>query len=153
MAHEKYSLSPVGKESQRVLLSPRKGVRQISRTPFKVLDAPELAVSSVVDRCCYALRLNLTQDDFYLNLVSWSASNVLGVGLNSCVYLWSAHTSKVTKLCDTMATTAGGEDISDVITGLEWTNRVSLGIRHIWGLHVDRCDREARSQSGQTEVL
>jgi len=44
MGHEKYSLSPVGKESQRVLLSPRKGVRQISRTPFKVLDAPELAV-------------------------------------------------------------------------------------------------------------
>ncbi len=44
MAHEKYSLSPVGKESQRVLLSPRKGVRQVSRTPFKVLDAPELAV-------------------------------------------------------------------------------------------------------------
>ncbi len=44
MAHEKYSRSPVGKESQRVLLSPRKGVRQVSRTPFKVLDAPELAV-------------------------------------------------------------------------------------------------------------
>ena len=44
MAHEKYSLSPVGKESQRLLLSPRKGVRQISRTPFKVLDAPEMAV-------------------------------------------------------------------------------------------------------------
>lgn len=45
MGHEKYSLSPVGKESQKALLSPRKGVRQISRTPFKVLDAPELAVS------------------------------------------------------------------------------------------------------------
>ena len=44
MQHEKYSLSPVGKESQRVLLSPRKDVRQICRTPFKVLDAPELAV-------------------------------------------------------------------------------------------------------------
>lgn len=44
MEHEKYSLSPVGKRSQEVLLSPRKSVRQISRTPFKVLDAPELAV-------------------------------------------------------------------------------------------------------------
>ena len=51
MGHERYSLSPVGKESQRVLLSPRKGVRQISRTPFKVLDAPELAVSSVLRSC------------------------------------------------------------------------------------------------------
>lgn len=47
MRHDKYSLSPVGKESQRVLLSPRKGVRPIARTPFKVLDAPELAVSEL----------------------------------------------------------------------------------------------------------
>jgi WD40 repeat protein len=45
--------------------------------PFKVLDAPAL------------------QDDFYLNLVDWSSLNVLAVGLGSCVYLWSACTSKV----------------------------------------------------------
>jgi cell division cycle 20-like protein 1 (cofactor of APC complex) len=48
MRHEKYNLSPVGNESQRVLLSPRKGIRQIARSPFKVLDAPELAVSYLV---------------------------------------------------------------------------------------------------------
>ena len=35
------------------------------------------------------------QDDFYLNLVDWSSTNVLSVGLGSCVYLWSAHTSQV----------------------------------------------------------
>lgn len=35
------------------------------------------------------------QDDFYLNLVDWSAQNVLAVGLGTCVYLWSACTSKV----------------------------------------------------------
>jgi hypothetical protein len=35
------------------------------------------------------------QDDFYLNLVDWSAQNVLAVGLGGCVYLWSACTSKV----------------------------------------------------------
>ncbi len=39
-------------------------------------------------------------DDFYLNLVDWSAQNVLAVGLGSCVYLWSACTSKVTRLVD-----------------------------------------------------
>ena len=49
---------------------------------LQVLDAPAL------------------QDDFYLNLVDWSAQNVLAVGLGTCVYLWSACTSKVTKLCD-----------------------------------------------------
>ncbi|WZZ62961.1 hypothetical protein YC2023_063068 [Brassica napus] len=40
------------------------------------------------------------QDDFYLNLVDWSAHNVLAVGLGNCVYLWNGCSSKVTKLCD-----------------------------------------------------
>lgn len=75
-----YSLSPVSIKSQKLLRSPRKATRKISRIPFKVLDAPEL------------------QDDFYLNLVDWSAQNVLAVGLGSCVYLWSACTSQVISL-------------------------------------------------------
>ena len=49
--------------------------RKINKMPFKVLDAPQL------------------QDDFYLNLVDWSAQNVLAVGLNRSVYIWSACTS------------------------------------------------------------
>ena len=57
-------------------------VRKISKIPFKVLDAPEL------------------QDDFYLNLIDWSSQNVLSVGLGSCVYLWSACTSQVTRAQD-----------------------------------------------------
>ena len=64
------------------LASPSRLPRKIPRAPFKVLDAPALA------------------DDFYLNLVDWSAQNVLAVGLGSCVYLWSACTSKVTRLVD-----------------------------------------------------
>ncbi|KEH34720.1 cell cycle switch protein CCS52a [Medicago truncatula] len=52
------------------------------KPPRKVLDAPSL------------------QDDFYLNLVDWSSQNTLAVGLGTCVYLWSASNSKVTKLCD-----------------------------------------------------
>lgn len=39
-------------------------------------------------------------DDFYLNLVDWGSTNVLAVGLGSCVYLWSACTSRVMKLCE-----------------------------------------------------
>lgn len=34
--HERYSLSPVRQESQRLLMSPRKPVRQVSKVPFKV---------------------------------------------------------------------------------------------------------------------
>lgn len=63
-------------------IAPGRALRKIARAPFKVLDAPCL------------------KDDFYLNLVDWSASNVLAVGLGPCVYLWSACTSAVTKLCD-----------------------------------------------------
>ena len=92
-----YALSPVGSDSQRVLCSPRKAPRKISTVPYKVLDAPAL------------------QDDFYLNLVDWSSLNVLAVGLGTCVYLWSACTSKVTKLCD-----LGPEDS---VTSVSWTQR------------------------------
>lgn len=34
-------------------------------------------------------------DDFYLNLVDWSAQNLLAVGLDAAVYLWNAGNSKV----------------------------------------------------------
>ncbi|XP_027335601.1 protein FIZZY-RELATED 3 isoform X1 [Abrus precatorius] len=62
--------------------TPPKPPRKVPKTPHKVLDAPSL------------------QDDFYLNLVDWSSQNVLAVGLGTCVYLWSASNSRVTKLCD-----------------------------------------------------
>ena len=63
--------------SNKLLLSPRRVTRKISKIPFKVLDAPEL------------------QDDFYLNLLDWSSQNVLSVGLGTAVYLWSACTCQV----------------------------------------------------------
>jgi hypothetical protein len=84
--------------SQTQLKVSQKEQRHISKTPYKVLDAPEL------------------QDDFYLNLVDWSSTNYLGVGLGSCVYLWSANNSKVTKLCDL------GDD---KITSVNWAQNVS----------------------------
>ena len=71
-----------GYAEEDLLSAPYKQQRNIAKVPFKVLDAPAL------------------QDDFYLNLVDWSASNVLAVGLGTSVYLWSASTNKVTKLYD-----------------------------------------------------
>lgn len=44
--HSAYNLSPVKIESQRMLLSPRRAPRTLSKVPYKVLDAPELAVST-----------------------------------------------------------------------------------------------------------
>ena len=84
----------------RLLSGPRKPQRKVPKVPYKVLDAPAL------------------QDDFYLNLVDWSAANVLAVGLGSSVYLWSAHTSKVTRLVDLGA--------DDCVTSVAWTQRVCV---------------------------
>ena len=58
------------------------------------------------------------QDDFYLNLVDWSAQNVLAVGLGTCVYLWSACTSKVTKLCD-----FSSSEPQDSVCSVSWSQR------------------------------
>lgn len=98
---ENFSLTPVGSAaSQRLLSTPQAKKRRIQKVPFKVLDAPAL------------------QDDFYLNLVDWSSQNELAVGLGSCVYLWSACTSKVTKLCDLASA-------DDIVTSVGWAQRGS----------------------------
>ncbi|CAJ1865142.1 unnamed protein product [Sphenostylis stenocarpa] len=70
------------------------------KPPRKVLDAPSL------------------QDDFYLNLVDWSSQNVLAVGLGTCVYLYSASNSKVTKLCDLGP--------NDGVCSVQWTREGSF---------------------------
>ncbi|XP_028403784.1 fizzy-related protein homolog [Dendronephthya gigantea] len=124
-----YSLSPVSKNSHNLLRSPRKATRKISKVPFKVLDAPEL------------------QDDFYLNLVDWSQQNILSVGLGTCVYLWSACTSQVTKLCDL-------SDDSDSVTSVSWAERTGhvavgthRGFVQIWDATAQK---KLRSLEGHT---
>lgn len=94
-----FSLCPVGEDGDlsETGAVPRKTTRKIPRSPFKVLDAPAL------------------QDDFYLNLVDWSSHNILAVGLSACVYLWSASSSKVTKLCDL--------GLDDNVCSVAWTQR------------------------------
>lgn len=56
--------------------------RKIAKTPFKVLDAPNL------------------QDDFYLNLLEWSSQNILSVALDSSLYFWNAQNNKVLRFMD-----------------------------------------------------
>lgn len=95
-----FSTNPLLNLDQSEYTSPNiKQIRKISKMPFKVLDAPSL------------------QDDFYLNLVDWSSTNVLAVGLGRAVYIWSACTSRVTKLCEV--------PIDDSITSVGWSQRGS----------------------------
>ncbi|KAK3031904.1 hypothetical protein RJ639_036700, partial [Escallonia herrerae] len=106
--------------------APPKPPRKVPKTPHKVLDAPAL------------------QDDFYLSLVDWSSQNVLAVGLDTCVYLWTASTSKVTKLCDLGP--------NDGVCSVQWTREgsyisigTSLGQVQIWD--GTQCKR-VRTMSG-----
>ncbi|KAK3940704.1 quinon protein alcohol dehydrogenase-like superfamily [Diplogelasinospora grovesii] len=124
---EAYSLSPVRLGSQQMLLSPRRQPRSVSKVPYKVLDAPELA------------------DDFYLNLVDWGSANVLGVGLGSSVYMWNAQTSKVNKLCTL-------ED--DTVTSVSWIQKgthiaigTGRGLVQIWDAEKTR---RLRTMTGHT---
>ncbi|CAM1510277.1 Fc.00g006120.m01.CDS01 [Cosmosporella sp. VM-42] len=124
---EIYSLSPVRFGSQQMLLSPRRQPRAVSKVPYKVLDAPELA------------------DDFYLNLVDWGSANILGVGLGSSVYMWNAQTSKVNKLCTL-------ED--DTVTSVSWIQKgthiaigTGKGLVQIWDAEKTR---RLRTMTGHT---
>lgn len=126
MNDARFSVSPITLGSQRLLASPRKAPRHISKVPFKVLDAPDLA------------------DDFYLNLVDWGSSNVLSVGLGSCVYLWSACTSSVSKLCDIGP--------YDTVTSVNWMERgthvavgTNRGLVQIWDVAKSK---KVRSMAG-----
>jgi hypothetical protein len=43
----------------------------------------------------------LKVDDYYLNLLDWSKSNILAVALRQCVFLWNASTGATQKLLET----------------------------------------------------
>lgn len=128
---EAYSMSPVREESRQILESPRRQLRNVSKTPYRVLDAPELA------------------DDFYLNLVDWSSTNVLGVGLGSSVYLWTAHTAAVSKLCDLTST-------GDTVSSVSWVQKGSTlavgtltGRLHIYDAHTLQLQRTYQQAHAQ----
>ncbi|USW47669.1 Putative WD40/YVTN repeat-like-containing domain superfamily, The WD repeat Cdc20/Fizzy family [Septoria linicola] len=130
---EIYSLSPVKHSSQTMLLSPRKTPRQVSKVPYKVLDAPDLA------------------DDFYLNLVDWGSNDMLAVGLGASVYLWSRESGKVTTLC-----TLEG----DIVTSVGWIQRgthlaigTSKGVCHIWDCTAGKRLRTMTGHSSRISSL
>jgi cell division cycle 20-like protein 1 (cofactor of APC complex) len=114
-----FSRSPISDASIHLLYSPKKTFRHIPELPYKVLDAPDL------------------QDDFYLNLLDWSSSNILSVALGSCVYLHNAQTNNVQLLCDlshTQLPVPNNNPLnivgSDVVTSVQWSdwaNILSIG--------------------------
>lgn len=56
-------------------------------------------------------------DDYYLNLLDWSVTNLVAIGLGESVYVWNAETGDVSLLCSVGP--AEG-DISSVTEGDEY---------------------------------
>ncbi len=87
----------------RVLYSQNKGTRavhakhtrHIPSAPEHCLDAPDLV------------------DDYYLNLLDWSCSNVVAVALGPSVYLWNAATGSTEVMCEL-------EGEGDYVTSVSW---------------------------------
>ncbi|XP_017889126.1 cell division cycle protein 20 homolog [Ceratina calcarata] len=62
--------------------SVKASTRYIPQAPDRILDAPEIV------------------DDYYLNLIDWSESNILAVALGPNVYLWNAATGTIEQLLE-----------------------------------------------------
>ena len=108
--------------------------RKIAPNPYRILEAPGL------------------HDDFYLNLVDWSAQNILAVALDSSVFFWNATTSTVHELCDI------GED--DQVTSLSWSQRgahLSVGTKsgqvQIWDVNQKKKVRTLEGHTARVSSL
>ncbi|CAX41059.1 APC/C activator protein, putative [Candida dubliniensis CD36] len=116
---------------------------KIPNAPERVLDAPGLI------------------DDFYLNLLAWSSTNLLAIGLEDAVYVWNASTGSVGLLCELADKT--------LVTSLRWSQDGSYisigkddGLIEIWDIESNsklrtlNCDNHLTriaSQSWNQHVL
>ncbi|KAJ2594859.1 substrate-specific activator of APC-dependent proteolysis [Coemansia sp. RSA 1721] len=132
-SHDVYQASAVGPGARR-LLGSRPTPRRVARDPIKVLDAPGI------------------RDDYYLNLMDWSASNRVAVALGSEVYVWDAQSSATSRLCDV------GE--SDWVSSVRWDSNggqlavgLASGAVQLWDANRGRRLRTFASHSRRVGVL
>lgn len=106
--------------------------RQIPSAPSRILDAPDML------------------DDYYLNLLSWSDSNLLAVALHQTVYLWNAGTGDIQELC----TLDGNNDA--YVSSVSWVQEggahiavgTSSGSTQLWDV---QSGKQLRSMNGHSE--
>lgn len=103
-------------------------LRKINSNPERILDAPGY------------------QDDFYLNLLSWSTKNTLAIALETALYLWNGGSGEVTMLVDYENT---------AITSVIWSDddcHLSIGREdgntEIWDVETMSLVRTMRSGLG-----
>ncbi|KAG7665666.1 slp1 [[Candida] subhashii] len=107
--------------------------KKIPTAPERVLDAPGLV------------------DDFYLNLLAWSSTNLLAIGLEDAVYVWNANTGSVGLLCELPDKT--------IVTSLRWSNDGSYisigkddGLMEIWDIETNTKLRTLNCNNHQTRI-
>jgi cell division cycle protein 20 (cofactor of APC complex) len=124
-----YSASATGPKKKSCT---RLVARQIPSAPSRILDAPDL------------------MDDYYLNLLAWSDTNVLAVALGQTVYLWNAGTGDIQELCTFDATpTAHISSVSWVQAGgAHLAVGVSSGATQLWDVESGT---QLRSMDGHTD--
>ena len=130
--------------AQRVLYSQnrqamghRKGRvhRHIPSDAERVLDAPQLV------------------DDYYLNLLDWSSTNVLSIALGPTVYLWNASSGSIDEL---MSMPSDEEYISSV-SWIEQGNILALGTdsgaTQLWDVESKRLLRTMGGHSARVGAM
>lgn len=108
--------------------------RSILSAPVRVLDAPDL------------------MDDYYLNLLSWGANDVLAVALGQAVYLWNAGSGDITELLN-----LPGEDyvssVSWMCGGTHMAVGTSAGETQLWDCAAVKQLRSMRGHSARVGAL
>lgn len=109
--------------------------RQISTLPERILDAPQL------------------QDDYYLNLLDWGNSNMLGVALGQEVFLWNGQTYETSQL---MSTNQDNNTISS-INFISSGNCIAIGLSNttveLWDIIKETQIRSMKGHSGRVSSL
>lgn len=117
--------------------STHKKQRAIPSQPEKILDAPEV------------------KNDFYLQLLDWSDTNVLAVALDRDVYLWNAASGEITPLL-----TLPGPDYIASLSWIQGGNVLAIGtgdgepnVVQLWDCSVGKKLRSMRSHSSRASSL
>lgn len=108
--------------------------RTIKSVPYKVLDAPDL------------------KDDFYLNLLDWSAKNVVAVALGQAIYFHNPDTSNTRKFKEF--------NVDDGLTSLSFSktgNTLAVGTHNgkiqLWNVETSQMIRTYSTHTHRVNCL